>query len=91
MKKTVQYFSDEYLEECRKFTPEQIIEFLENFRELQAGIEGAKNSKSKLISIKIPANLLNAFRVLAQANGIPYQTQIKKLMKDWVNSANPVT
>jgi hypothetical protein len=32
--KPVQYFSDEYLEECKKMTPFQIIEFLENYRKL---------------------------------------------------------
>ena len=30
----VQYFSDEYLERCRKASPEQVLRFLEAFRQL---------------------------------------------------------
>ena len=51
--KTIQYFSDEYLKQCQAMTLEQKIDFLENFRQLQQ-----KDSPSKLISIKIPENLL---------------------------------
>jgi hypothetical protein len=32
MKKAVQYFTAEYLKECAKMTPDQIIDFLENYR-----------------------------------------------------------
>ena len=32
----VQYFTKEYLEACKALTPDQIIEFLEGFRELMA-------------------------------------------------------
>lgn len=33
MKRPVQYyFTREYLERCAKYTPEEIIEFLENYR-----------------------------------------------------------
>ncbi len=79
--KAVQHFSDEYLEQCRDMTPNQIIRFLDDFRQLY----GAESqSRSKLISIKIPENLLNAFRACAALAGTPYQTQIKMLMKDWV-------
>lgn len=28
----VQYFTDEYLEQCKQMTPEQILQFLEDFR-----------------------------------------------------------
>lgn len=34
MKKGIQYFSKEYLKGCEKATPDQIIEFLENYRML---------------------------------------------------------
>ena len=36
--KTVQFFSEEYLIECEKMTPEQIIAFLENFRKIYGTI-----------------------------------------------------
>ncbi len=79
--KAIQYFSKEYLERCNSMTPEQIIQFLEDFRALYYD---AKPQKSRLISIKIPDNLLNAFKAKAKIHGVNYQTQIKRLMKDWV-------
>ena len=79
--KAVQYFSDEYLQQCKAMTYEQIIRFLDDFRQLHGG---TTSSKSKLISIKIPENLLNAFKSQAAREGTPYQTQIKKLMREWL-------
>lgn len=32
MKKAIQYFNKEYLKRCAGLTPDQIIEFLENYR-----------------------------------------------------------
>ena len=57
MKKAVQYFSEEYLLQCREMSTDDIVEFLEGFRELHgqsADGGGGKSSKSKLISIKVP-------------------------------------
>jgi predicted DNA binding CopG/RHH family protein len=61
-------------------TPDQIIEFLENYRMLFSKTQ----EKSQLISLKIEPALLKAFKQRAQLAGIPYQTQIKKLMKEWL-------
>ncbi len=82
--KPMQYFSDEYLEQCRAMTPDQIIQYLDDFRQLH----GAQApSRSRLISLKVPENLLNAFKAQAARKGTPYQTQIKALMKAWVVGA----
>jgi predicted DNA binding CopG/RHH family protein len=81
--KPVQYFSNEYLEQCKKMTPDQIVQFLDDFRQLH-GHANKQPSRSKLISIKIPENLLNVFKKQAALAGTPYQTQIKVLMKEWV-------
>ena len=78
--KTVQYFSDEYLEQCRGMTPDQVLRFLDDFRRLH----GSRPARSKLISIKVPEDLLNAFKARARMANIPYQTQIKSLMKEWL-------
>ncbi len=78
--KTLQKFSDEYLESCRAMTPDQIIQFLDDFRRLH----GARPAPSKLISIKVPSDLLNVFKAKAAIANTPYQTQIKTLMKAWV-------
>jgi predicted DNA binding CopG/RHH family protein len=80
--KPVQFFSEEYLEHCKSMKPAQIVEFLEGFRNLSAAAAPVK--KSVLISMKVEPDLLEAFKAKAAAMGVPYQTQIKKLMKSWV-------
>lgn len=81
--KTIQLFSDEYLRQCQQMTPDQTVRFLDDFRTLHGSVT---RSRSKLISIKIPENLLNAFKARASLAGTPYQTQIKVLMKAWVKN-----
>ncbi len=77
----LQLFSDEYLAQTRELTPEQVVEFLENFRRVAwAG----RKAKSKLISLKIQEDLLSAFKMKAHLEGRPYQTLIKDLMTDWL-------
>lgn len=86
MKKTaprpVQFFSDEYLERCRAMKPVELLEFLESFRLLH----GRAPSRSRLISLKVPENLLDAFRSRCRLEGVRYQTQIKRLMNDWTGA-----
>ena len=77
--KTIQYFNEEYLERCRSMKPHAIIEFLEGFRTLQS-----PKAQSRLISLKVPEPLLAAFRAKATLHGLRYQTQIKRLMQDWL-------
>lgn len=76
----VQTFSDEYLAQCRGMTADQVIRFLEDFRTLHA----RRPARSKLISLKVPEDLLEAFRRRAELAGVPYQSQIKQLMREWV-------
>ncbi len=78
--KALQLFSDEYLQQCRKLTPDQVIRFLDDFRRLH----GKRPARSKLISMKVPEDLLNTFKAKAKMINMPYQTQIKTLMKEWV-------
>lgn len=82
--RTIQYFSDEYLESCKKMTPDQVIKFLDDFRLLHSGVN--KPAKSKLISMKVPEDLLSLFKTKAKLNNVAYQTQIKKLMQSWLES-----
>ena len=77
--KPLQLFSDEYLEQCRHATPEAILEFLESFR-----LMNDSSGKSKLISIKVPLSLLEGFRRKCELEEMRYQTQIKKLMEQWL-------
>jgi len=78
----VQHFSDEYLERCRKLPPGEVAEFLENFRLLHGG----ERSTSRLISMKVPEPLLDAFKRRCRLEGLRYQTQIKRLMSDWLGA-----
>jgi len=80
----VQYFSDEYLARCREMSPDEVAEFLENFRLLHGGDRLA----SRLISIKVPQALLDAFRQGCRLAGVRYQTQIKCLMSDWLRAVS---
>lgn len=79
--KAVQFFSPEYLENSKKFSTEEIVQFLETFRSFQE--QGT--SKSKLISLKVDEKLLKAFKAQCLFSGVKYQTQIKELMKKFVS------
>ncbi|MDH5693798.1 MAG: hypothetical protein OEZ47_11905 [Gammaproteobacteria bacterium] len=78
--KALQTFSHEYLNHCKRMSADEILHFLEGFRQLH----GQGDDKSRLISIKIPESLLSSFRFKCELNGLKYQTQIKRLMKDWL-------
>lgn len=75
----VQHFTDDYLASVRDTPPEEIAEFLESFREMHA-----PTAPSRLISMKVPEPLLNAFKLRCKAEGARYQTKIKELMKRWL-------
>lgn len=82
----VQYFSDEHLAYCAKLTPEQTLQFLEDFRQLHGAAQTPQSST--LISVRVPDPLLRLFRAKAAAAGIPYQSQIKRLMEAWCKTGN---
>lgn len=79
--KSLQLFNDEYLDHCKTMTVKQIVQFLEEFRQLQ---ETTTKEKSKLISMKVQPSLLNCFKQQCMKDGIAYQTKIKKLMQEWL-------
>jgi predicted DNA binding CopG/RHH family protein len=81
--KPVQFFEDDYLEQCKTFSTEAILNYLDNFRMMQQSTD-----KTRLISIKISESLLASFRAKSELHQVKYQTQIKKLMTDWVNNQN---
>lgn len=61
-----------------------IVQFLEDFR---AMTDPRAQQKSKLISIKIPEPMLAAFKYKSARTNTPYQTKIKQLMAEWLNSS----
>ena len=76
--KAIQYFDGEYLEACRHFSVEDILQFIEGFRQLALG---SPTAKMKLISMKIETDLLDHFRRKAALENRPYQSKIKDLMR----------
>jgi uncharacterized protein (DUF4415 family) len=81
--KTIQFFSDNYLAQCKQLSAEQIVRYLEDFRIVNTPV---KKPVTKLISIKIETDLLEAFKTKARLDGVPYQSRIKAIMRDWLKS-----
>jgi uncharacterized protein (DUF4415 family) len=79
--KALQLFTDDYLKECARMSPRQILQFLDDFRQLNAPRAPVK---SRLISLKVDESLLGLFRARCGLENIAYQTQIKKLMRAWL-------
>lgn len=79
--RALQKFSKESLERSRFLPIEEVIGFLEDFRCFHS--EGTPQ-ESRSISIRIPKNLLSTFRTKSKIEGMHYQTQIKKLMEEWL-------
>ena len=84
----VQYFNDDYLAQSSKATPEQVLAYLEQFRLLQSNSLKTAPIKSKLISMKVQEDLLTTFRAKCEIEGLKYQSQIKVLMKQWLQSGS---
>ncbi|NND83136.1 MAG: hypothetical protein HKN50_11975 [Gammaproteobacteria bacterium] len=61
---------------------EEIARFLDDYRR----IHGQVKVKSKLISLKVPEDLLAAFKFQARLENMPYQTKIKALMRDYLRT-----
>lgn len=78
--KTVQYFTDEYLKNCRKISLEERFRYLEEFKQIAYS---EKKNKTKLISIKIETDLLNLFKIKTSLEKQRYQTKIKELMREY--------
>ncbi len=66
----------------KKLTPDQVVEFLDNFQSIVNG----KDKPTKLISLRVPENILESFKTLATEKNQKYQSIIVKLMRDWVRS-----
>ena len=94
--KTVQKFDDQYLHRCQLMNANEILRFVDDFRQLHGHQQfnvtpinapkkvSSKKMPSKLISMKVPEDLLRTFRAKAGLNNTPYQTQIKQLIMDWL-------
>ncbi len=75
----LQRFSREYLESTRDSSPDEIVRFLDEFRQLHA-----PNPPSRLISLRVPEPLLRSFKEKCKLEGTRYQTRIKQIMAEWL-------
>lgn len=64
-----------------KPTPEQALAFLENFRKMQAG----KDEPSIPISLRVPGNILKAYKALAATEDRSYQTMMIQALREYLS------
>jgi len=81
--KAVQYFSDEQLQRSQALSATEKMRFLDEYRQLHGRRQA--NIKSRLISLKVPEDLLELFKQRCEASGAKYQTQIKQLMREYLS------
>lgn len=67
----------------RDLTPEEVVDFLESFRKMV----GQQDEATQLISLRVPANIIRAFKLRAKADGKKYQSMIIQAMRDYLNQA----
>jgi len=77
----LQRFSTEYLESIRQISPDHVVRYLDEFRQIHA-----PNRPSRLISMRVPEPLLVAFKNKCMLEGTRYQTRIKELMVQWLGA-----
>lgn len=78
MKKAKQFNKSE-----NSLKPEDALKFLEDFKSTVHG----QDSKTKLISLRVPENVLNIFKTIAKGQNRKYQSVIVQLMRDWAKKS----
>ena len=58
------------------------MQFIEDFRTLSGGID----EPTKLISVRVPGNVLRLFKSKAALQRRRYQSEIVRLMRDWAGA-----
>lgn len=61
-----------------RVTPEEAVQFIESMWQLQAD----KDLPTKLISLRIPENILNALKIKAKSEGKKYQSLMIQFIRD---------
>lgn len=64
----------------KKVTPDEAVQFLEDFRLMMS----RKDKEAKLISIRIPENILNTYKTEAKLNGQKYQSLMVEAMRQYL-------
>ncbi len=65
----------------KKLSPEQTLQFLEDFRLMVHG----QDKQTKAISLRVPENILVSFKMKAKNKNQKYQSVIVHLMREWAS------
>lgn len=68
---------------AREVTPEEAVQFLEDFRKLSSDVD----EPTVAISIRIPGNVLRALKTKAKARGMKYQSLMVQYVRKGLSSA----
>lgn len=82
--RTLQVHTKNRLQEGQKLKKEEIVQFIDDFQKVMTGDEG----KRKLISLRVPEKLLELFKKKSEIQSTPYQTQLVRLMREWVTNGD---
>lgn len=63
-----------------KLSPEEVIQFMDDFSKVVTN----QDQPTKLISLRVPENVLKVFKAEAQRKGFKYQSLIVRLMREWI-------
>jgi predicted DNA binding CopG/RHH family protein len=80
IKKGLQKLKKKDISQLSNTDATQIAKFLEDFQHMIAGVD----DKTKMISLRVPANILSAFKFKAERQNLKYQSLIIDLMRKWV-------
>ena len=79
--KAVQYFSDEYLEQCRGASPEAILEYLENFRLMLA-----QEPEKERLKLNLSAPLIHRLQIQCEREGEEASAVVEGLIEAWLST-----
>lgn len=65
-------------------SPEEALLFIDSFQKMIAD----KDEPTKLISLRVPANILAALKVKAKAEGKKYQSMIIEMIRKGLNESS---
>lgn len=63
-----------------RVSPEAAMDFLESFRKMQAGLD----EPTKAISLRVPANVLRAYKFIAASEKRSYQTMMNQALREYL-------
>lgn len=73
-----------YVKQCLKLKSHEVIKILDDYRRLGDIPAPTQKDETILISLKIPESLLKEFKSACASKNLKYQSQIKVLMKEWL-------